>query len=236
MRRRITSAAVLAGAVLAAAVALVTVLATCASAAQLAKIPTSPEFAGWTITTPRAAAEAATVFKVPTVTCTSTNDSAVVGVGIPTTSSVIASGVVLGCSDSKASYTAETDINGTVSVLDVTVKPGDKIVTSLTVGANKTTGLFRDVTEDFKTTISGAGSKGLRPTIGIDSSETSTTANPIPDFGKVVFLTSKIDEAALSASGATRVYMETSTGTLQVRTDVLNKKGNGFTAKFVAAG
>lgn len=211
--------------------ALVALVATSASANA-----TSPNFAGWTISTPRSSAEAATIFKVPTLTCTSTNATAVAGVGIPTSSSVIASGVALSCSGGAASYTAETDINGTVTTLPVTVKPGDRIVTSLTVGAHKISGVFKDTTKSFSTKITGSGGAGLQPTVGVDGSETSTTDNPVPDFGKVVFLSSKIDEMTISASGAQGVDMATSTGTLQIRTDVLNAAGDGFTAKFIATG
>jgi hypothetical protein len=46
-------------------------------------------------------------------------------------SSIIATGVAVGCQNGKPFYAGETDINGTITPVSVTITPGDKIVLKL---------------------------------------------------------------------------------------------------------
>ena len=210
-----------------------------ALASSMAKAPSSPEYAGWITTDVPASASAGTTFTVPQATCTSADIGLVIpGVGLPTASSIIASGVSVDCqkAGAPAVYKAVTDINGVVTQLHVAVQPGDSITTSLTVTASATTGTFADVTTGKKTTIKGEGGKATGSCVGIDGQEENSSANPVPDFGKVVFKDSALDGKSIRAAAAFALNMATANGVLQIRTGALNSAGTGFTSTFVNAG
>lgn len=204
-------------------------------------VPASPNYAGWLAGKfdRQATKSAASTFIVPTVICTTAdaNTFVVPGVGLPTgTTSVIALGVAVGCTGTTPSYAAEVDINGTVTSLGLTVNPGDKVRTSLTVTSAQTKGLFTDVTQGTHVHISGKGGNPTGVCIGIDGSENGTNDPPVPNFGKVVFSVGTLNGKTIAASGATRVNMATTGGVLQISTGNLNARGNGFTSKFVNNG
>jgi hypothetical protein len=211
------------------------------SAQSRVKVPMSPNYAGWLAGSPNRAGtlSANTTFIVPPVSnCTTTDDFVVIGVGLPSATSIIATGVEVGCQGGAPMYTAETDINGVITPIPVTVQPGDKIVLKLSVTGTVTKGSFQDVTQSFKQLIQGKGGKSSGSCIGIDGSEDGGAAGdpPVPDFGKVAFSASTINGQGITASGAVRVNMGTSTGVLQIRTGVVNASGKGFTSAFVNTG
>ena len=202
---------------------------------------TSTNYAGWLAGTfnRQATHSARTTFKVPTVTCNSTdaNSFVIPGVGLPTgTTTITAAGVAVGCNGTTPFYQGEIVINGTVTPVNTTIHPGDKIITSLTVSATSTTGSFQDATTHFKQPISGPGGKPTGSCIGIDGSEHGPSDPPVPIFGKVVFSAGTINGKTIAGSGATPVNMDDSGGVLQIRTGPLNSTGNGFTSTFVNVG
>lgn len=225
-------------------VALIILAPVSASAAPLrvAANPSSTNYAGWIsqkVPDTAQAPSAQTTFIVPTVTCAAgETDFVVPGVGLPTgTTSIIASGVVIGCSNGAPFYQAESDIDAVITKLKVSVHPGDKVTTSLSVSSSATTGIFKDVTQHFATKLKGKGGEPSASCVGIDGDEESGSADPtIPAFGKVVFSASTIDGTTISGSGAFAVNMATSTGILQIKTEKLNSKGNGFTSTFENTG
>jgi hypothetical protein len=156
-----------------------------------------------------------------------------VGIGLPTASSVIASGVDVGCDRGVPFYVAETELNGTITTLPVTVQPGDTIVTSLSVLPAGTTGSFQDVTKHFSRSLSGAGGRPTESCIVLDG---AAGGGPVPNFGKVVFSSSMINGVTIPAAKATRVDMATAGGVLQIATGPVNGSGTGFTSTFVNTG
>jgi hypothetical protein len=213
-----------------------------ASIVPFAKVPSSTNYAGWLagVYGPRVASLTATTqFTVPAVTgCTSTDDFVVIGVGLPTgETSVTATGVAVGCMGGAPFYGGETDINGTITPVPVTINPGDKILLKLAVSGASTTGTFADKTQGFSQPIKGKGGKPTGSCVGIDGSENGTNGDPpVPDFGKVVFSSSEINGKTITASGATRVNMATASGVLQIGTGAVTKTGKGFTSTFKNSG
>jgi hypothetical protein len=210
-----------------------------ASTLRPSAVPNSPNYAGWLAGAPNAHGDpsAASTFIVPTVTgCTTTNDFVVIGIGLPSASSIIATGVAVGCQNGAPFYTAETDINGTITPVPVTVTPGDKIVLKLSVTGSVTSGSFADVTKGFHQAIKGKGGKSTGSCIGIDGSEGGTADPPVPDFGKVVFSGGSINGTTITKSGAVRVNMATSAGVVQISTGKVNAAGTGFTSLFKNTG
>lgn len=198
-------------------------------------------YAGWLAGSPNrlATQSANSTFTVPAVTgCGSTNDFVVIGVGVPSATSIVATGVAAGCQGGLPFYTAETDINGVITTVPVTVAPGDKIVLKLTVSGTATSGSFQDVTKGFKQPFKGKGSKSTGSCVGIDGSENGTATGdpPVPNFGKVAFSASTINGQTITGSGAVRVNMGTSTGVVQISTGVVNATGKGFTSTFKSTG
>lgn len=240
MKLRISVKAVSALAALTASAALTGFAPATASASSMrvASVPSSTNYAGWLAGKygPRVTKlTAETKFTVPAVTgCTSTDDFVVIGVGLPTgTTSVTATGVAVGCMNGAPFYDAETDINGTITPVPVTVTPGDAIALSLVVTPKLTSGKFTDATKGFSRPIEGKGSSPTGSCVGIDGSENGTNGDPpVPDFGKVIFKGSEINGATITGSGATRVNMVSSTGDVQIGTGAVNKSGQGFTSTF----
>jgi hypothetical protein len=212
-----------------------------AAPASPAQVPVTPNYAGWLAGSPNVAGalSANTTFTVPPViNCTTTDDFVVVGVGLPSATSIIATGVAVGCRGGAPFYGGETDINGTITPVPVTVQPGDKIVLKLKVSGTVTSGSFQDVTKGFTQPIKGKGGKSTGSCVGIDGSENGTATGdpPVPDFGKVAFSASTINGQTITASGAVRVNMGTSTGVVQISTGVVNASGKGFTSTFKSTG
>jgi hypothetical protein len=215
-----------------------------ASTVRPAQVPTSTQYAGWLAGSygPRVTTFSAdTEFKVPAVTgCgTTPGDFVVIGVGDPTgETSVTAVGVAVGCTTAGAAfYTAEIDINGTVTPVAAVISPGDEIALKLGVTSSLTNGSFADKTTHVTKSFKGEGSEPSGSCIGIDGSENGTSGDPpVPDFGQVVFTDSTINGTTISGSGATRVDMADSSGVLQISTGALTKKGNGFTSTFENVG
>ena len=253
MQHRIRIKAASALAALAAPALLVAVIPASATASALRsfQVPTSTNYAGWLAGTfdgrGRALSasghggdpSANTTFKVPAVTgcSTATNDFVVIGVGLPIgTTSIFATGVAVGCQNGAPFYAGETDINGTITPVPVTITPGDKIVLKLSVTGTVTKGSFADVTKGFKMPITGKGGQTSGSCIGIDGSEGGTADPPVPNFGKVVFTASTINGTTIPGSGATQVNMATTGGILQISTGAVNAKGTGFTSTFKNTG
>jgi hypothetical protein len=210
-----------------------------ASTVRLSQVPKSPNYAGWLAGAPNAHRDpsAGSTFTVPTVTgCTTTNDFVVVGIGLPSAKSIIATGVAVGCQSGAPFYTGETDINGTITPVPVTITPGDKIVLKLSVTGSVTSGSFADVTKGFNEPIKGNGGKSTGSCIGIDGSENGASDPPVPNFGKVTFSAGSINGTTITKSGAVRVNMATTAGLVQISTGQVNAAGTGFTSVFKNTG
>jgi hypothetical protein len=241
MQHRISVKAVLALAAVTAPALLIALVPASGLASTLRpfQVPTSPNYAGWLAGAPTVHGDpsADSAFKVPTVTgCTTTNDFVVVGIGLPSASSIIATGVAVGCQNGAPFYAGETDINGTITPVAVTITPGDKIVLKLSVTGSVTSGSFADVTKGFKTPIKGKGGSPTGSCIGIDGSENGASDPPVPNFGKVVFSGGSINGTTITKSGAVRVNMASTTGVLQISTGQVNAAGTGFTSVFKNTG
>lgn len=241
MQHRISVKAVLALAVTAPALLVVLTPASgLASTVRPFAVPNSPNYAGWLAGAPNAHGDpsASSAFIVPTVTgCTTTTDDfVVVGIGLPSATSIIATGVAVGCKTGAPFYTAETDIDGTITPVPVTVTPGDKIVLKLKVTGTTTVGSFVDVTKGFNQPIKGNGGKSTGSCIGIDGSEGGTSDPPVPNFGRVVFSSGSINGTTITKSGAVRVNMATAAGVVQISTGRVNAAGTGFTSVFKNTG
>ncbi len=194
---------------------------------------TSVNYAGWRAPAGSKPTAHAT-FKVPHVTCGSADVFVAPGAEIQTASSVVQAGVAVGCEGGAPFFSGEYDIKGTITPFSVNVQPVDKVVVSLTVTSAKSTGSFQDVTQGFKKSFSGAGVKGTKSCVGVDGS--SEAGGPIPNFGKVTFSASKINDVTIAAAGAAPENMVSSGGVLQVKTGALNGAGTGFTATFEHTG
>jgi hypothetical protein len=241
MQHRISVKVVFALAAVAAPVLLVALAPASglASTVRTSQVPVSPNYAGWLAGAPNMHRDpsAAATFTVPTVTgCTTTNDFVVIGIGLPSASSIIATGVAVGCQSGAPFYTGETDINGTITPVSVPITPGDKIVLKLSVTGSVTSGSFTDVTKGFKEPIKGKGGKSTGSCIGIDGSENGTSDPPVPNFGKVVFSAGSINGTTITKSGAVRVNMATAAGVVQISTGKVNAAGTGFTSVFKNTG
>jgi hypothetical protein len=243
MQHRISVKAVFALAAVTAPALLVALVPASGQASTLRPflVPQSPNYAGWLAGAPapnmHGDPSAGSTFTVPTVTgCTTTNDFVVVGIGLPSASSIIATGVAVGCQNGAPFYAGETDINGTITPVSVAITPGDKIVLRLSVTGTATSGSFADVTKGFKEPIKGKGGKSTGSCIGIDGSENGASDPPVPNFGKVVFSGGSINGTTITKSGAVRVNMATTAGLVQISTGLVNAAGTGFTSVFKNTG
>ncbi|HEV2374189.1 MAG TPA: hypothetical protein VGS19_18785 [Streptosporangiaceae bacterium] len=233
MKHRISAKTASAAAV---AAMLVVLAPTAASAAPRPKVATSTQYAGWALPHPPSVTSAGTTFIVPNLTCTATNATVVPGVGVVVPGSIIASGVALSCSGGRPLFMAETDIRGVVTPLPVPVRPGDKIITSLNVNPTLTTGMFADVTRGFSVPIRGRGGLASLTCVGIDGTHQSPVANPVPNFGHIVFTATTIDGRPIGSLPVVRINMATSTGVLQISTGPIGPTPTMFTSTFVNIG
>ncbi|HKH88062.1 MAG TPA: hypothetical protein VKA05_04530 [Acidimicrobiales bacterium] len=194
---------------------------------------TSPTFAGYVLGG-IAPTKAATSFKLPSFSCTSTNSGIAFTIGLTnfTTEEFTTGQVVVGCSGGSATYGAEEEINDSWSYLTPTMSAGDAISITVSVSATKTTVSVKDKTKKSSVTdtVKGPGGGGTFTGAGVGDSALGSSGYPIPTFGTLKYSATTINSLALGTyAGAAQYNMSGPSG--NVKTSTLKAGSASFTTK-----
>jgi hypothetical protein len=194
---------------------------------------TSPTFAGYVLGG-IAPTKAATTFKLPSFSCTSTNSGIAFTIGFTnfTTEEFTTGEVVVGCVDGAATYAAQEQINDYWSYLTPTMSAGDVINITLSVSATKSTVSVKDKTNksSVSDTVRGPGGGGTFTGAGVGDNTLGSAGYPIPSFGTLKYSATTINSAALGTySGVGEYNMSGPSG--DVNTSTLKAGSASFTTK-----
>lgn len=234
--------------ILPAAVGVVIVLVATAAPASAAAFKVTYE-AGYYTGAPDVPVEhsASAQFKLPAIACKAGQNAAVdpivdVQGSAPT---AVSAGVRLKCVAGKATYQPQLYVNGTRTFPALAVKAGDTISESATETSTHSVVALHDVTTGKSASKSGGGGKDTYCEITmarVTTTPTSTTNQPIPNFGQLTFTNSKISGKAVGSSnwGSNDMYSGTvnpppSSAHLLISVSNLSAGGTKFTATFKAS-
>lgn len=198
---------------------------------------TSTVAAGYELSPVPASASASTTFSVPALVCPTSGTlgiapGSLIFTGSGSTATASGASVFLVCQNGATIYQAEGLVNGTGTVLSVTVAKGDKITTSVSVTATKVSVTLTDSTKHFTKTLTGSGAVPAEALDGIDSLNQGTTQLGVPNFGKLAFSNSSIDGKTLKAAAAKAVDRVSATHVLQIKTGRLDATGKKFSETY----
>jgi hypothetical protein len=162
---------------------------------------TNANFAGYQ-TTQTSVTSAADKFKVPTLTGCANSDAVGFGVDLNNTAGTSFDGgnifaICNGTAPQTPLYLADLTINNNEGQLPITIKAGDKVSISVTVGATITTVTVKDSTQGSAVVETDKGVSMQVADIGAIKLSNGTSALGIPTFGTVKH-TSTVNAKALS--------------------------------------
>jgi hypothetical protein len=190
----------------------------------------SPGYAGYLVE-PTSASPVAVSFVIPTLSCPSHRDLAVIPGVIAGGSSYLGAGIALECSGGKPYYKAVSFFNGSFDYLSVPVAAGDSVFVSVSDASSaeatvtdKTTGVIGQNTYPVGFAMSYAN-------IGDDYEYNYYTPLGVPPFGSIAFTAAYVGGKTLGSLSPVGSDMGNGTTTL-IQTSVINAAGTGFTTTF----
>lgn len=211
---------------------LLAVVAPSAGASVFAwKVSKSP-LAGYTATTAVTSVDATVT--LPTFTCKSKSDAIASELAVIDTDTDEVSGAIIamGCPSKKSSlYLAEIAVEGTASLPEVTLNPGDTVVMSTTCGATGTTVTIDDTTTDTSGQATSSTASACAAVFigdgGLEKGKGSATA-PLPSFGAIDYTDVTVNgDSFVSAAPTATNYFEGKKAT--ITTGAIASDGTDFT-------
>lgn len=189
--------------------------------------------AGWYTFTTGGLASASTTFRVPAISCPSSDlqdlGFGVFGIqtGAPDLSAQSQANAQVDCTSGSATYYISAFTFGGGNDF-VAASPGDLVVASLYENGTTTVATVHDLTSHVTVTSSGTSSFDSQVNTGAYNYFYPGT---IPTFGKVKFTKSQVNGDYLKYSGPTQLNMK-GASSVQIGAGALVAAGDGFTASF----
>jgi hypothetical protein len=187
--------------------------------------------AGYTATATVASVDATVT--LPTFTCKSKSDVVASELAVIDTDTDEVSGAIIamGCPNKTPIYEAELAVEGTPSLPDVTMNPGDTVVMSTSCGATGTTATINDLNTNTSGEATSSDASACAAVFigdgGFGKGKGSAT-DPLPNFGAIDYTDVLINGDSLLAAAPTATnYYEGKKAT--ITTGAIASDGTDFT-------
>jgi hypothetical protein len=191
----------------------------------------SPGYAGYLIQ-PTTASPVAVSFVVPTLSCPSNRDLAVIPGVIAGGTSYLGAGIALQCSSGQASYQAVAFYNGPFYGLE-TVTPGDTVYVSVSDASSSSSSVatVEDATTGVIQSVSFPSFPMSYADLGNDYEYNYYTPLGMPPFGSIAFTGAYVGGKTLGSLSPAGYNMGNGITTL-IQTSAITSAGTGFTTTF----